>query len=225
MQYYKSPMIDWLMQEFPTWFTTGLYHILDIEGMDHMLFLWCLCVRYTLYHWKPVLNLVTAFTIGHSITLFTSTTGMFRLPSHWIELAIAVTILVSATLPFIKVKPTKFGDLFQVGILEKTSKSSYVLALIFGFIHGMGFSNLLTELLGRQSSVIGPLFGFNVGIEAGQLVFVLAVLSVTTVIVSKIERRPNELSGTNPNLIAISLIVGIIISLQMIAERISTMLT
>ncbi len=211
-------MIDWMLNEFPTWFTTGLYHILDLDGYDHMLFLWCLCIRYTLNSWRSVLILVTAFTIGHSITLIASVSGFLTIQTAWVELSIAITILISAIIPFIKnINQGKNFNLEFIAAIEKTSISYYHLALVFGFIHGMGFSNLLIQLLGNENAISGPLLGFNVGIEFGQLVFVIAILSVATV-----------LKSIKPILytkfITSSLIIGILLSLQMIVARIQSLI-
>lgn len=209
-------MIDWLLNEFPAWFTTGLYHILDIEGYDHMLFLWALSVRYNFKNWKPLLLLVTAFTIGHCITLICSTFDIFRLPFNWIEIAIAFTVFISAGIPFFKVNGQGIKRLIQIQPIITTSKTYYLSALFFGFIHGMGFSNLLIELLGKQASITGPLLGFNVGIEVGQLLFVFSVLAITTAI-SAIKPRHY------PTFISLSLLLCVLISVQMIADRISSL--
>lgn len=207
-------MIEWLLNEFPTWFTTGLYHILDIDGYDHMLFLWCLCIRYTLNSWKSVFILVTAFTIGHCITLVACTTGYLWIPSAWVELSVALTILISAILPFLKtIRQSKSLSFSMLSAIEKTSKSYYALALVFGFIHGMGFSNLLIELLGKESELAGPVFAFNMGIEFGQLLYVLAILSIA----SFLHSVKQSIYST---FITISLFIGILLSLPMIVERV-----
>ena len=207
-------MIDWLLNEFPTWFTTGLYHILDLDGYDHMLFLWCLCIRYTLNSWKSVIILVTAFTIGHCITLVACTTGLLSIPSPWVELSIALTILISAILPFLKAINQSTNISFSMlSTIQQTSKSYYLLAMGFGFIHGMGFSNLLIELLGKESEMVGPLFAFNMGIEFGQLLYVLAILSIASFLHSITQ-------SIYSTFITVSLFIGILLSLPMIVERV-----
>ena len=207
-------MIDWILNEFLTWFTTGLHHILDLDGYDHMLFLWCLCIRYTLNSWKSVFVLVTAFTIGHCTTLVACTTGYLRIPSAWVELSIALTILVSAILPFLKtIRQSTSFSLSMLSAIEITSKSYYLLALVFGFIHGMGFSNLLIELLGKESELVGPLFAFNMGIEFGQLLYVLAILSIA----SFLHSIKQTIYST---FITVSLLIAILLSLPMIVERV-----
>ncbi len=206
-------MIDWLLNEFPTWFTTGLYHILDVNGYDHMLFLWCLCIRYTLSSWKSVLLLITAFTIGHSITLITTTLGIRILPNPWVELAIAISIFTSAALPFFKNLGKSKTDFWTITEIHSTSVSYYGLALCFGLVHGMGFSTLLIELLGNQSEIALPLLGFNVGIEFGQLIFVLSILSTATLL------KSIQLKIYN-HFITLSLIAGILLSTLMFIDRI-----
>lgn len=178
-----------------------------------MLFLWCLCVRYTIPSWKSVLWLVTAFTVGHSITLITTTLGIRILPNPWVELAIAISIFISAALPFLKNSRKSKSDFWNIIEIQSTSVSYYGLALCFGFIHGMGFSTLLIELLGNQSEIALPLLGFNLGIEFGQLIFVLSILSIATLLKS-VQRTIYH------RFITVSLIAGVLLSMFMIIDRI-----
>lgn len=151
------------MSQFLTYLRLGFDHISDIQGFDHILFILTLCAVYKLSEWKKVLVLVTAFTIGHSVTLALSALKIILTNAYWIELLIPVTIFL-----------TSMGNLQYTKEMGKKEKVSYqyVLALLFGFVHGMGFSNFFNTLMGDSMSITLPLFAFNVGLEIGQLLIV-----------------------------------------------------
>ena len=148
---------------FPTYFQLGLEHITDIHGYDHMLFLLALCAAYVYSDWKKTLVLVTAFTIGHSITLALAVLNIIPVNATWIEFLIPVTIVAAAAKNLITKQ-------------EQAATATYIMALGFGLIHGMGFSNYLRALLGDE--LLTPLFSFNVGIEVGQLLVVAAIFLI-----------------------------------------------
>lgn len=161
----------------------GFDHISDFAGYDHMLFLVALCAVYQLKQWKSILVLVTAFTIGHSVTLALSALDIVTIPSHIIEFLIPVTILLTALSNVIGKSPT-----------EKNTKMgrNYAMALFFGFIHGMGFSNYFKALLMDASSVFQPLLGFNIGIELGQILVVCAIVGVSYVFINLLGVKHRE---------------------------------
>ncbi|HLU89328.1 MAG TPA: HupE/UreJ family protein [Cyclobacteriaceae bacterium] len=150
------------MSQFQLYFKLGIQHILDLNGFDHILFIIALCAIYLFRDWKKVLILVTAFTIGHSLTLALATIGWIRVNSDVIEFLIPVTIALTAFVNILKPKPSK----------SRGVQTNYFFALFFGLIHGLGFSNYLRALLGRESSLFEPLLAFNLGLEVGQLVIV-----------------------------------------------------
>lgn len=156
---------------FKIFFELGFDHILDIEGYDHMLFLLALCIPFTLIDIKKVFLLATAFTIGHSITLALAVYNIVTIPSDLVEFLIPLTIVITVLI-----------DSF----LEVHNKPFYLYpaALIFGLIHGLGFSNFLRASMmpGKTSTFGMQLFGFNVGIEVAQLLVVLAILCVFYII-------------------------------------------
>lgn len=158
------------MSTFLTYFELGYDHILDINGYDHILFVIVLCTAYTLYEWKQVLILVTAFTIGHSLTLALSVFDILSINSDLIEFLIPLTILATAISNLIKTENS---------ISKNKIRANYLLALFFGLIHGLGFSNYLKALMGRNSEVVGQLFGFNIGLEIGQLIIVVSFLIIS----------------------------------------------
>lgn len=155
------------MSEFELFFGLGLDHILDIDGYDHILFVIALCAIYEARQWKNVLILVTAFTIGHSITLAMATLKLVALDAGLIEFLIPVTIFITALINIIN----RHDEPSPLQI-----RQNYGLALGFGLIHGMGFSNYLRSLLGKDESIVNQLFAFNVGLEVGQIIIVVVFL-------------------------------------------------
>ncbi len=165
---------------FATYLELGYEHILNLNGYDHILFLIALCAAYAATSWKKVLILVTAFTIGHSVTLALSSLSVITINANLIELLIPVTIFITALLNII-FKPDH----------SKRWGPGYLMALLFGFIHGMGFSNYFKALLGKEAEIIGPLFAFNLGVELGQICIVAVIMFVNYLAVGrgKIEQR------------------------------------
>src|SRR4030095_5285467 len=157
------------MQDFWLYFQLGRDHIADWKGYDHILFVTALCLRYLLKDWKKVLILVTAFTIGHSITLALSVLNYVTLSVRWVEFLIPVTIVVTA-LSNIWQKDFQFKSRFPL---------IYFFALFFGLIHGLGFSNYLKSLLGKTTNIVSELLAFNLGLEFGQILIVLVVLLIS----------------------------------------------
>lgn len=159
------------MNDFWLFFSTGIQHIADWKGIDHILFISALCLRYIWSDWKKILILITAFTVGHSLTLALSVFNIIRIPIVWTEFLIAATILITALADLRKEtkKETKYTLLFFC-------------VLFFGFIHGMGFSTLLKSMLGRDRQIVGQLFAFNLGLEVGQIFIVVCLLSILTLL-------------------------------------------
>ena len=163
------------MSEFELYFGLGKDHILDYRnGYDHILFVMALCVLYAWRDWKQVLILVTAFTIGHSITLALATLNVVSANANLIEFLIPLTIFITAVTNLFKNE-------------QSLSKSalwlSYSYALFFGLIHGLGFSNYLRSILGKDRSIVSQLFAFNIGLEFGQIIIVIVFLSVAFILV------------------------------------------
>jgi hypothetical protein len=168
------------MQDFSFYFGLGWQHIISWNALDHLLFIAALSAIYLLSDWKQVLILVTAFTIGHSLTLLLSVLDIVRFNSKWVEFLIPCTIVVTA-----------FTNLFQKKFTAKSIRVNYFLALFFGLIHGMGFANAIRFMLAKDQSLGWGLFGFNVGLEAGQIVVVIILLVIAWIILNffKINRR------------------------------------
>ncbi|MCB8994866.1 MAG: HupE/UreJ family protein [Bacteroidales bacterium] len=170
------------MSEFHLYLKLGIEHIADFQSYDHILFIISLSVIYPIKYWKKILILITAFTIGHSITLALATLRLITINTRLVEFLIPLTIFITAA-----------GNLLQKSdnFNSKLHKFKYLAALFFGLIHGMGFSNYLSSLLGRSESLLTPLFSFNVGIEIGQITILLIInaLSLLIVDVAGVKRR------------------------------------
>ncbi|MFN7599768.1 MAG: HupE/UreJ family protein, partial [Bacteroidota bacterium] len=144
------------MNQFSLYFSLGRDHILDYaNGYDHILFVLALCSVYVIRDWKKILILVTAFTIGHSITLALATMQIISVDTGLIEWLIPITILITAVNNLFKKVEAVSRDTIQI---------NYVFALFFGLIHGMGFSNYLRAILGKDHSIITQLLAFNLGL-------------------------------------------------------------
>ena len=160
------------MNQFQLYFNLGIQHILDLKGFDHILFVLALAVVYMIKDWGRILVLVTAFTIGHSLTLALATLKVIQVNTDLVEFLIPVTIAITALTNIVKPKSSS-GRGVQI---------NYLFALCFGLIHGLGFSNYLTSLLGKEQSIFTPLLAFNLGLEVGQVVIVVLFLLASTLI-------------------------------------------
>ena len=170
------------MSVFELYFKLGIQHIADLKGYDHILFILTLCAVYRLTEWRKLLILITAFTVGHSLTLVLATLNLVRIDGNLIEFLIPLTIFLTALANVLMDKKKVSQTLHYV---------KYAAALFFGLIHGLGFSNYLRALLGGEKSMVLPLFSFNLGIEAGQILIVACILIVTMIVVDllKFPRR------------------------------------
>ena len=174
------------------YFSLGIHHLL--EGYDHLAFLLALVLPLQLSlrraphtaglrarpagtqspyasraNWLALLRTVTAFTVGHSITLILATFGLTQASPVWVEPAIAVSIAVTALLNLYPVKWIRVD----------------VLALLFGLVHGYGFAGLLLEAAAPGGLLPWALAGFNLGVEAGQLTAVLGWVLVSQAVVGR----------------------------------------
>ncbi|WEK71799.1 MAG: HupE/UreJ family protein [Candidatus Chryseobacterium colombiense] len=153
------------MQDFLFYLNLGWEHIISLDALDHQLFVLALIAVYSYSDWKKILVLVTAFTIGHSVTLALSILDIVRVPSAWVEFLIPLTIVLTA-----------LGNILMKNKKQSQSKLNYYLALFFGLIHGMGFANTARVMIAKSQSIALPLLGFNVGLEVGQIAIVLGIL-------------------------------------------------
>lgn len=171
------------MSEFQTYLTLGFEHISDLGAYDHLLFIVALCAVYSWQQWRTLAILVTAFTLGHSLSLAASVIAALLLPAAIVEFLIPLTILATSLLNVAQ----KNG--------QRDSRNMwphYALVLGFGLIHGMGFSNYLRALLGQEAGILLPLFAFNLGLEIGQLLIVGIVLAVSWLGLRFLKIMPRE---------------------------------
>lgn len=174
------------MPDFWFNFQLGIEHILDPNGYDHILFVLALCVIYNYREAKQVAWLVTAFTLGHSLTLALATFRILNVPSHLIEFLIPITILLTCFINF-----TNQPENLDAVVHRRKTLERYGLAAFFGLIHGLGFSNFLKSILPRDETIWKPLLAFNLGLEIGQLVIVASalLLGYSLMEVLKVRRR------------------------------------
>ncbi len=169
------------MQDFWFYFNIGWEHIISLDALDHQLFIAALAAIYLLKDWKQVLILVTAFTIGHSLTLALSVLEILTVPDQWVEFLIPLTIVLTAA-----------SNLFQRSFTTRSIRINYFLALFFGLIHGMGFANTIRFMLAKDQSLFNGLLGFNLGLEVGQIVVVSALMGLSYLVVNKFKVNRRE---------------------------------
>ena len=161
------------MNELTTFVVLGFRHIVDLAALDHILFLLALAAIYRVRDWRDALWVVSAFTVGHSVTLALAVTGALVLSARLVEFLIPLTIVATCI------------ENLVVRDRERTGRrGGYrpVFAAVFGLVHGAGFASYLRSLFVDRIAL--PLFGFNVGIELGQLV----VLTLAAVALAALDR-------------------------------------
>jgi hypothetical protein len=163
------------MSQFRLYFGLGKDHILDYaNGYDHIIFVVALCALYLTREWRQILILVTAFTVGHSITLALATLRIISVDVDLIEFLIPLTIFITAVSNLFKNENNLTGRSIQI---------NYLFAGFFGLIHGLGFSSYLRSILGKEENIVQPLLAFNLGLEFGQLVIVAIFMAAAFVLV------------------------------------------
>ncbi|MCB0584617.1 MAG: HupE/UreJ family protein, partial [Phaeodactylibacter sp.] len=174
---------------FSAYLELGFGHIADFRAYDHILFVVALCAIYRLREWRKVALLVTAFTLGHSLTLALAALDIIPVNSAWVEFLIPLTILATALYNVIVHREES-----RLATLSRTLQMNYLFALFFGLIHGMGFSNFLRSSLlpGEEGQLITQLFAFNIGVEVGQLAIVAATLLLSFIMLSFLRVKQRE---------------------------------
>ena len=186
------------MSELFAFVSLGFRHIVNAGAADHILFLLALAAIYRPRDWRQALWVVTAFTVGHSITLALAVTNTLVLPTDWIEFLIPVTIVATGVENLVvrdRAKPL-WGGRYRP-----------VFSGVFGLVHGAGFANYLRSLFVDRVAV--PLFGFNVGIELGQLLVLLAAAAIFLAADRGIERvaLSVRLSSLRLRILSVSIVV------------------
>lgn len=187
------------MDDFLFYTKLGLHHILDPKAYDHLLFLVALTLPYLYKQLRQLVVLVTVFTIGHTISLWAASAGIVRISASWIEFLIPITILLTALHVLY----------WNKTITAKPSAPFTLLALFFGIIHGLGFSNYFSMVFADKGIGL-PLLYFTIGIEAAQILIVIAVVFINTVLSHLgVSKRDRLLVGSS---IIIGILVPILIS-------------
>ena len=146
-----------------TYFVLGVEHIL--LGLDPLLFV--LALLLIVLGWRQILATVTAFTVAHSITLVSAALGWIAVPFAPVEAIIALSIVFVAA-------EALHGAQGRPG---RTAKAPWVVAFSFGLLHGLGFASALSDIGLPEHAIPLALLAFNVGVEAGQVLFVAFILA------------------------------------------------
>ena len=182
------------MSTFILYMRLGYRHVLDIYGVDHMLFIIALMAVYLLRDWRKALILFLCYVIGNSISLSLSVNDIIGVNINVIDYLIPATIFFAATLNILK----KHDSYTPRSIFR------LIIAFIFGVIHGFGFADYLKDILGADQNIAVPLMGFNLGIEMGMLLIAFAFLLVSWIFVNNL-----GVSRRDWNLVISSGIAGI----------------
>lgn len=161
------------MNDFAFYLDLGWTHIISTHALDHQLFIAVLAAIYLVPNWKQLLILITAFTIGHSLTLVLSTFNIIQFSNKWVEFLIPLTIVTTALLNF-----------FRKNYQSDSFMLQYFLALVFGLVHGLGFANTIRFMLAENQKILLPLLSFNLGLEAGQVLVVAIILLMSYIFVN-----------------------------------------
>lgn len=164
-----------------TYFVLGVEHIL--LGVDHLLFV--LGLLLLVGSWRRLVATVTAFTVAHSITLAAATLGLVRVPQAPIEAVIALSVMFVAA-------EILHGAQGKPGL---AARAPWMVAFVFGLLHGFGFAGALREVGLPQTDVPLALLLFNVGVEAGQLLFIAAVMAVLALATRLLRARGSTAHG------------------------------
>jgi hypothetical protein len=165
------------MSDFLAFLQLGFGHIVARDAADHILFLLVLAAIYRGRDWRAALLVISAFTVGHSVTLLLAVTNMLVLPSSIVEFLIPVTIVATA------VENIVLRDRAARG---SSARHRPAIAVIFGLVHGAGFAGYLRSLF--MDDIAMPLLGFNVGIELGQIVVLGAAAMLFVLLDAALQR-------------------------------------
>ena len=199
------------MSELAAYLQLGFRHITDLRGADHVLFLLALAAIYRFRDWRECLWVATAFTVGHSLTLGLAVTNVLTISPPLIEFLIPITIVATGLENLlVRDNATPFA----------TRRYRPLLAGVFGLVHGAGFANYLRSLFVERIAL--PLFGFNVGIELGQICVLLLAFTAFIVVDRLITvARPSRLLSAAPvrlRAVAVSSVV-LIVAAKWAVER------
>ena len=190
------------MSDIGAFIQLGFHHIVALDAADHILFLLALAAIYRGKDWRSVLWVITAFTVGHSVTLALAVTNVIVAPRAVIEFLIPVTIVLTGIENLIARERVASGP---------GARHRPVFAAAFGLVHGAGFADYLRALF--VDRLAAPLFGFNVGIELGQLVVLVCAFVAFWLVDRSLAALPLAAARRAPfhaRLIGVSAIVTIV---------------
>ncbi len=184
------------MSSFGSFLQLGVSHILTLEAADHLLFLATLILAHELGKWRPLLILITAFTIGHSLTLALATLNLVQVNAKAVETLIPATIMITSVVNLWSWRQGRRANDPPLTTVDRLWPR-YAMALTFGLIHGLGFSSVLRGLLGAEESLLMPLLAFNIGIELAQIIALGALAVVGLLLTWRIfDRRGYVLTAS-----------------------------
>jgi len=202
------------MSEFLAFFQLGFGHIVTSGAMDHILFLVALAVIYRATDWRDALWVVSAFTVGHSVTLALAVTNAVPTNAGLVEFLIPLTILAAAVENLV---------VRERGAESRAHGYRPLLAGVFGLVHGAGFAGYLKSLFVDRIAV--PLLGFNIGIEAGQILVLMiigAALFAIDAVLLRVQRH-RRVPGTMPVLrlrvVSLSVVIGLVATVWAVERR------
>ena len=186
----------WLLVEL------GFSHVWDWKGVDHLLFLAALCLPFSARQWKPLLWLITCFTIGHSLSLVLASFEVLKVSSTWIEFLIPVSIAATAV----------YNIIYAQHVWVRSNRLVMWVTLFFGLVHGFGFAGYFELIRDVEQPLWSSLLFFALGIEGAQIVLGALMLLLSFVVLSVLGRNRRDWV-----LVVSSVIIGIL--LPIIIER------
>ena len=190
------------MSELWAFLQVGFHHIVALDAADHILFLLVLAAIYRGKDWRAALWVISAFTVGHSITLALAVTNVLVLPTALVEFLIPVTIVLTGIENLVLRERAAAGN---------GARHRPVFAAVFGLVHGAGFAGYLKSLFVERIAV--PLFGFNLGIELGQLVVLAGAAALYFAIDRILVRAPwrfRAADGFHQRLVGVSALITVV---------------
>ena len=170
------------MDTFKFYTDLGFWHVIDLEGLDHLFFITTLALPFAFSKSRKLLWWVTLFTLGHTLSLICNVYTEMKFSSYWIELLIPVTIAISAI-------SLLLGK--RTSVTDKTSWFFPILTIIFGIIHGLGFGRYFSLII-PDGAVGNSLFSFALGVELAQVLIVLGVFVVNIIVINIMKRSRSK---------------------------------